>query len=163
MTKELQKLIKEIFDENNIDFKVTKFLQILKEKEKKERDLKKQKTLEREKRQNLLCSIEEVKDINDEYGSDWILEEVISEEVDNYINDKCCLHDIFGYDGYPDEGVTEIFYAKYGDKYYELEIHCGAEWIGDWSVRANVPSDTTIKSVKEIQCKVLNEDEIQLI
>lgn len=161
MTKELQEIIVEIL--NNSDINVKAFLQLIKKKEKEIKALKKQKASEKEKRQSLLCSIKEVKDIENEYDSDWTLEDVISEEVDCYINDKLSLHDIFAQDDYPDEGVTGTFYIKYGDKFYELEIHCGAEWIGDWSVRANVPSGTNIKSVKEIKCKVLNDDEIELL
>ena len=162
MTKEFQELIIEIFDENNIDFNVVTFFQLVKEKKKRQKDLKKQKDVKRDKRKSLICSIEAV-DIEEEYGDDWTLEDIISEEVGCYINDKLSTYEIFHYDNYPDEGSTEILYAKCGDKYYELEVHCDAEWVGDWSVRANVTGSASVKSVKEIKCKVLNEDEIQLI
>jgi hypothetical protein len=52
-------------------------------------------------------------------------------------------------DDLPDGGWTDTINVKRGSRTFELEIEFETEWCGDWSVRANLPSDYTILSVKE--------------
>ena len=71
------------------------------------------------------------------------------------------MHDFFyDYDGLPDEGVDETFYYKVGDKLYLVEAHCEAEWVGDWSVRKNLPGEISATNVIEVEkFEIINEDD----
>lgn len=48
-----------------------------------------------------------------------------------------------------DDGADDIIYFMIANKLYEVEIHCEAEWCSDWSVRANLPSTVSVKSITE--------------
>ena len=50
----------------------------------------------------------------------------------------------------PDEGVDRIEYFKIGNEIYEVDLHCEAEWVGDWSVRKNLPGEVSATSIKKI-------------
>lgn len=65
---------------------------------------------------------------------------------------KDVAHDMF-YDeeGLDDEGADETVVFKIGDNFYEVDLHCEAEWVGDWSVRKNLPGELSVTSVKEIK------------
>lgn len=76
------------------------------------------------------------------------------ETVEDYIEeivDKDDIHEIFyDEDGMDDNGADESVYYMIENKLYCVELHCEAEWVGDWSVRKNLPGDVSITSVKEI-------------
>ena len=61
-------------------------------------------------------------------------------------------HDIF-YEagGLDDDGATETMVFKIGESFYEIDLHCEAEWVGDWSVRKNLPGDLSVLDVREIK------------
>jgi hypothetical protein len=76
-----------------------------------------------------------------------------TEDVTNFLTERVKngdYYDLFADDDLPDEGSDDVEYHKIGDRIYELSLHCEAEWIGDWSVRANVPGEITITSLREI-------------
>lgn len=52
--------------------------------------------------------------------------------------------------GLPDEGVDYVEIVKVNDIFYKVEVHCEAEWVGDWSVRKNLPGDFTITKLHEV-------------
>jgi hypothetical protein len=54
-------------------------------------------------------------------------------------------------DDLDDSGVEYTEYLKIGDKVYKANLHCSAEWCGDWSVRANTPGKVTLKSFGEVK------------
>jgi len=77
----------------------------------------------------------------------------LSEEIhEDYKSDfiRACAEDE---DDLPDGGWTDTINVKRGSRIFELEIEFETEWCGDWSVRANLPSDYTILSVKETTVK----------
>ena len=71
-------------------------------------------------------------------------EEIHSDYKSDFI--RACAEDD---DHLPDGGWTNTILVKRGSRTFELEIEFETEWCGDWSVRANLPSDYTILSVKE--------------
>jgi hypothetical protein len=91
------------------------------------------------------------KRIDDDYFFELSEGDTIEEFFEELADDDnireffCCEDEI------PDEGLEDVIYVKVGDKFYEVEIACDAEWIGDWSVRANVVGDVSINSFKEIE------------
>lgn len=67
-------------------------------------------------------------------------------------------YDVFADDDFPDEGIDENFYYMVGEKLYMVELHCDAEWCGDWSVRANLPGDVSVSTITEIEhFEILNK------
>lgn len=80
---------------------------------------------------------------------------------------KGITSDIFyNEDGLDDSGADETMVFKIGDAFYEVDLHCKAEWIGDWSVRQNVPGEVTVESVREIksfEIKKESEGSIELV
>ena len=65
---------------------------------------------------------------------------------------KDVAHDLFyEEDGLDDEGADETLVFKIGDCFYEIDLHCDAEWVGDWSVRKNLPGKVSVEAVREIK------------
>lgn len=86
------------------------------------------------------------------------IEEFIVETIEKNA-DEGNYHDFFyDYEGLPDEGVDKIDYYKVGDKLYEIELHCSAEWVSDWSVRKNLPGDVSIGEIKEVKDFTISAD-----
>ena len=78
----------------------------------------------------------------------------IEEFIEELIDERDDWYDHFQVDaegGMDDDGEDDTLYYKVGDKFYEVEIHCEADWVGDWSVRANLPGDVSVVSIKEIE------------
>jgi hypothetical protein len=57
----------------------------------------------------------------------------------------------YEFEGLDDNGEDKVFIFKIGDNFYEVDIHCSANWVGDFSVRKNLPGDLSIVSIKEIK------------
>lgn len=72
--------------------------------------------------------------------------EAIEDKVEN--NDYRDL--FYDSDGLDDSGADDVVYFKVEDKFYEVEIHCEAEWVGDWSVRKNLPGDVSATKITEL-------------
>lgn len=83
------------------------------------------------------------KDTNGKELGDFIEIVVSDDKYDTVMN--ACDDDL------DDSGVDYIEYLKIGDKLYKVNLHCSAEWCGDWSVRKNLPGDITIKSFGEVK------------
>lgn len=77
---------------------------------------------------------------------DETLEDVILESIEDVTHDM-----FYDPDGLDDEGadVTNVF--KIGDAFYEVDLHCEANWVGDWSVRKNLPGDVSVEAMREIK------------
>jgi hypothetical protein len=75
------------------------------------------------------------------------LEDFIEEVVDN--GDYFDMFDTER--GMSDDGGDDVEYHKVGDKIYKVSLHCEAEWVGDWSVRKNLPGAVTVTDIKEIK------------
>ena len=142
--------IKEVFLEKNIQFPLDEFIKAVEQQEKNRKETKKA----------IEAAMPEIVDVYSEailpeLEEDETVEEVIENAVDS--ND---YHDMFyDPDGLDDYGADDIAYFKVGDKFYEVELHCEANWVGDWSVRKNLPGEVTVLSVKELPVfKVLDEN-----
>lgn len=82
------------------------------------------------------------------------LKEVILESIEDV------SHDIFYEpDGLDDEGADETMVFKIGDAFYEVDVHCEAEWVGDWSVRKNLPGEVSIEAIREIKSFKIEKEE----
>jgi len=74
------------------------------------------------------------------------LEEAILKSI------KGSTHDMFyESDGLDDDGADETIVFKIGDNFYEVDLHCEAEWVGEWSVRKNLPGKVSVSAVREIK------------
>lgn len=65
-------------------------------------------------------------------------------------------------DDFPDGGEDYEAHFLIGSKLFKSVIHFEAEWIGDWSMRCNVPTNPSMKSWEEIkdfelQCELPDE------
>lgn len=132
-------LIEKVYKENNIPFPFEKFLKSLMVEKKKEDD-------------NLLATIKEEER---KHKAHFVYSEVDVDNIDyeSFIKKEVKEYD-YWYDFFdfelPDEGANTTQYFKIGNKLYEVETHCEAEWCGDWSVRANLPGKVAVISIKEI-------------
>ena len=144
-------LIKEVFETTFPELKFDDFEIALKQAIKKIKAEKKAIELEKAKIKEIFCVLQPSDDMTDQE-----LIELDAEENDWY--DK--FSDIGG-GNFPDEGVQDTEYYLIGDNLYEVELHCDAEWIGDWSVRANVPSTVSVIKVTQITdfSFIIREDE----
>lgn len=130
---------------NRLDFPLDKFFKVLEEERMLEDEIKRLQKQEEEK----------IKYIEDDFDFDGLPFDTTPEKlIKSTLRDV--KHDMFyEYDGLPDEGVDRTIYVKIGDKIYEVKLHCEAEWVGDWSVRKNLPGDVSIISITEIEYKDL--------
>jgi hypothetical protein len=89
----------------------------------------------------------------------WTPEEAIRESVSSAKNSDV-YHDIF-YDpkGLDDSGADATVYFKGMDKFYKVELHCKAEWVGDWSVRKNIPGDVSVTKITELTNYTIKAEE----
>jgi hypothetical protein len=96
---------------------------------------------------------------NDTYGGDTYEERIksIVDEEDDYFKDKLYGCDI------PDDGSDFDEYLKIGGKVFLVDIHCKADWCGDWSVRANLPGELSVTGIKEIEYELIEEFENEII
>lgn len=73
-------------------------------------------------------------------------EEYIDELVDEYE----WWDTFYDSDGMDDDGATVSEYFLVGDRLFLVEVHCEANWVGDWSVRKNLPGSIRVESIEEI-------------
>ena len=84
------------------------------------------------------------KELPEDYSSHEEFIEFLVDDFDDW-------YDTFYEDDMDDYGVDDIEYFLIGDKLFEVGLHCEAEWVSDWSVRANLPGKVSITSIKEIE------------
>ena len=134
------KLIEKAYKQNNIEFPYEKFFSTLKLQKEEEDNEKLKKKKEKENRR-------ETEFVYPEQESNVFYEKFIKEKIKEYGN---WYDDFEDGDGLPDEGVDRIEYFKIGNEIYEVDLHCEAEWVGDWSVRKNLPGEVSATSIKKI-------------
>lgn len=129
--------IEKVFIEKNINFRFSDFLEALMEKNVERIKMKaaKPKFIDVE-----VCYIYPA--ITDGMYIESFIQKHVKEHNDGYFS--------YFKEDLDDDGAEMIDYIKIGDKFYAAEIHCTAEWYGEWSLRCNLPDKITVKSVKEV-------------
>ena len=62
-----------------------------------------------------------------------------------------------------DDGSDDVMYFKVLDKFYEVELHCEAEWVSEWSVRKNLPGEISVTNVKEVTpLRIVKEEAVYI-
>ena len=108
------------------------------------------------KEQALKRSIE---DIYPEPPKDTTYEEYITTIVDaNEWWDY--FYDFYGID---DEGVDYEYFIMVGDKVFQVDVHCKAEWVGDWSVRKNLPGEVSVVNITELKFELISKTDNTVI
>lgn len=108
----------------------------------------------KKKEKEELDSIKEVPFICDKLEDGIDYKEKIEELVDSFD-----WHDTFyDSDGMDDDGDDGVNYFLIENKLYMVELHCEAEWIGDWSVRKNLPGRVSVTEITEIPSFEIIED-----
>jgi hypothetical protein len=149
MKKYTKKAIQNTLDVLNIPS--DNFFSVLKEEKKKLKAIKEKEEIEANSVKKIYKD-HIFPELPESYEIDEFLEECVEE------ND---YHDTFyEYEGMDDGGADDVVYFKVADKIYEVKLHCEAEWVGDWSVRKNLPGKVSITSIKEIEnFEILTNDE----
>ena len=115
------------------------------------------------KQQKKLKRIEEASIIHIDYEFSEVkipIEDFIKNQIEE---ESDILSDVFYYEDFPDEGDDFYTYWKINDLYYEIIIHCYAEWISEWSARKNVIGDISLLSFKEIiNYEIISDSRIKL-
>lgn len=151
ITKFKKEDIEAVFKEKNIQFPVNEFIQALTQKE-----IDRQKAYEDElAAEAAKPDVVEIYSYNIMAAPDESKGETLDALLEKAIKDnRSGYFDMFrgDYDeGMPDEGEDGEDYFKIGDKFYLVELHCDAEWYGEWSLRKNLPGEIHITAVKEIK------------
>lgn len=135
--------IEKAFKENGIKFPLKDFIKSLRNKEKPKTS--KKKTV---KSKPKFKTIEIYKENIHPILEDGVtIEQFMEEVVDNGE-----YYDLFyDSDGMSDNGADDIEYHQVGEKVYKISLHCKAEWIGDWSVRKNLPGNVSVTEIEEIK------------
>jgi hypothetical protein len=150
MSKEIKKIEISIIEKvyNNITTKISydDFLKLLITETNSVKELKKKK--EEEERSKIY-----IDNVYPEIDEDISIDDYLEGIVEEYE-----WWDVFyDSDGMPDEGLDDDFYVMVGDKVYKIEVHCEANWVGDWSVRKNLPGDVTINDFNEVNFELLEK------
>ena len=58
-----------------------------------------------------------------------------------------------------DDGADYEYYIMIGEKAFEVIVHCDAEWVGDWSVRKNLPGEISVSKITELKFELLSKTE----
>lgn len=133
------KIIKKVLSESNID---TNIVDLMIKEEENILNNKKIEQAEKAKIKEVFIIRKEQKYDDDDY----------IEEIEEIITSYEHWHDEF-YDieGLGDAGVDAIKYIIIGNNLYEVELHCTAEWVGDWSVRKNLPGKVSVTEITKIK------------
>ena len=65
--------------------------------------------------------------------------------------------------GLGDEGQDYYEILKINGTFYKAELFCESEWVGDWSVRKNLPSNSSVKELFEITDYILTNGNTEII
>ena len=60
-------------------------------------------------------------------------------------------HDYFYDKKLPDKGFDFEIYYIIKSELYKVSLHCDVEWVGDYSVRKNLPENVSIISITKIE------------
>lgn len=123
------------------EFEKALLAEIKKNEDKKQEEKALKEKLKREAPKEVYIVIDEADEEDD-------VEEIISMYLKN--DDGGMLSDRFFDEEIDDDGADLTEFVLVNDKLYSVDFHCEAEWISDWSVRANVPGDVSVEKVTEI-------------
>jgi len=153
MTKFSQQDIEEVFAEKEINFPIEDFINSLNVNVKR----KKKEAAEIEAKKPLLVEVCAPAIIT-QLKEGQTPEEAIHHSVEN---DDHAYSDLFyDEDGMDDDGADDTVYFKVLDKFYAVDIHCEAEWVGDWSVRKNLPGDISVMDFREVTpIRIIQEED----
>jgi len=104
--------------------------------------------------QNRLANIEESKKFYVENVFDSLPEEhkdCVEDYIGKIVREMNLWDAFYDPDGIDDEGENMTEYFLIGDKLYLVDIHCEAEWCGDFSSRKNLPGAISVESVNEVE------------
>ena len=143
------KIIEKVYKDKNISLPFADFLSGLQH----ELAIEQERILtEKKERESRLEGYHNHPDLDETLGGTLSLpitayEDFITKEVKAYRE----WYDTFMQDGgLPDGGVNKIEYFKVGNKIFAVKLHCESQWVGDWSVRQNLPGRVSVVSIKEI-------------
>ena len=138
---------------NRLNIPLNEFFKTLEEERMLEEEIKRLQKEEKAK----------IKYIEDDFSFDDLpsgttVKELIEETLDDVKFDM-----FYDSDGLPDGGVNKTIYVKVGPKIWEVQVHCESEWVGDWSVRKNLPGDAHVNSMKEVEYKDLDGSKFKIV
>lgn len=155
MTKFSQKDIEEVFEEQEIRFPIKDFMNALnanvtrKKREAAEIEAKKPLLVE-------ICAPAIITQLKEGETPEEAIKFSIKKDKSEH-----ALWDLFyEYDGMDDDGSDDVMYFKVLDKFYEVDLHCEAEWVSDWSVRKNLPGDISVTKIREVNpIRIVQEED----
>ena len=142
-------VLRKVYTDLKVEYPLEDFISAL---ETESRAAQEEKDKSEEKKR--LAKIEEAKKIYVEHVFDVVPEEhkdCVEDYIDEIVSEMDLWEAFYDEDGMDDEGETITEFLLVGDKLYLVDIHCEAQWVGDWSVRKNLPGDISVESVKEVE------------
>lgn len=134
-----EEIIRKVFENNKIPFPADDFISALKD----EKKLVDKRQEEKEEIRKLTLTVHNIYP-----ATDMKIKQFLKQEVANLSDGYRDL--FYDEDGMDDSGEDTEDYFKVGGKIYEVKLHCEANWVGDWSVRKNLPGEITMISFKEL-------------
>ena len=120
----------------------------------------------------LIAEVKEVKKNEDalakEEASKITIEDIYPElpkgtTYEEYIEEIVEENEWFDYfydsNGMDDEGADYEYFIMVGDKAFQVDIHCKAEWVGDWSVRKNLPGEVSVVNITELKFELISKSD----
>jgi hypothetical protein len=158
MTKFSQKDIEEVFEEQEIRFPIVDFMNALnanvKRKEREAEEIEARKPLLIE-----VCAPAIITQLKEGETP----EEAIKLSIKKDRNEHGLWDLFYESDGMDDDGSDDVIYFKVLDKFYEVNLHCEAEWVSEWSVRKNLPGDINVTNVKEVTpLRIVKEEAVYI-
>jgi hypothetical protein len=141
-------VLERVYNNLEIDYPINDLLSALQVEQDRIND-ENNKEIERER----LAKEEESKKIWIENVREKLPEEhkdCVEDYIDELVEEMEWWDVFYDYDGMDDDGDDTSEYFLIGDKLYLVDIHCEAEWVGDWSVRKNLPGDVSVQAVHEV-------------
>jgi hypothetical protein len=158
MTKFSQKDIEEVFAEKEIHFPIEDFINSLNVHVKR----KKKEAAEIEAKKPLLVEICAPAIIT-QLKEGETPEEAIKFSIKKDRNEHALWDLFYEFHGMDDDGSDDVMYFKVLDKFYEVDLHCEAEWVSDWSVRKNLPGEISVTNVKEVTpIRIVTEEDVYI-
>jgi hypothetical protein len=118
----------------------------------------------------LIAEVKEVKKNEDalakEEASKITIEDIYPElpkgtTHEEYIEEIVEENEWFDYfydsNGMDDEGADHEYFIMIEDKAFQVDIHCEADWVGDWSVRKNLPGEVSIVKITELKYELISK------
>lgn len=143
------KILRKVYGDLKIDYPIGDFIKALESESKAASE--KEDRIEEEKR---LAKIEEAKLFYVENYFETVpdnYKDCIGCYIDEIVDGMDWWDTFYDYDGMDDEGETISQYFLIGEKLYLVDIHCEAEWCGDYSSRKNLPGPVGVESFVEVE------------